>query len=230
MRKVINKNLSEPEILQAADRLVGEGVSNLKLYFMLGLPEERDDDIAEIAGLTGRILTRMRERGKAVGRVTVSLNPFVPKPWTPFQWDAMEPITSLKRKIAGLRGQLGRIAGPRIELDAESPRDAYFQALLSRGDRRTGAILEQLDAAGGGDQARIWPELNRIRSESRINPAVLNPDQFVTRTFDHDELLPWDFIDHHIHKWFLLSERKKAHFEHQTKPCDVTRCTVCGAC
>ena len=230
MRKVINKNLSEPEILLAAERLVGEGVSNLKLYFMLGLPEERDANVLEIAGLTGRILVRMRERGKTVGRVTVSLNPFVPKPWTPFQWDGMETIGSLKRKIVALRSQLGRIAGPSIELDAESPREAYFQALLSRGDRRTGAILERLDAVGGADPAAIWPELGRIRIESNSKPALPNPDQFVIRSFAHDELLPWDFIDHHIHKWFLLSERKKAHFEHQTKPCDVTRCTVCGAC
>ena len=166
----------------------------------------------------------------AVGRVTVSLNPFVPKPWTPFQWDAMEPIAALKRKIVSLRSQLGRIAGPSIELDAESPREAYFQALLSRGDRRTGAILERLDAVGCAEPAAIWPELGRIRTESSSNLALPNPDQYVIRAFAHDELLPWDFIDHHIHKWFLLSERKKAHYEHQTKPCDVTRCTVCGAC
>lgn len=230
MRKVINKNLTETEILQAAERLVGEGVSNLKLYFMLGLPEEQDADVAEIAGLTGRILARMRERGQMVGRVSVSLNPFVPKPWTPFQWDAMESIGTLKRKIAGLRTRLGRIAGPTIELDAESPREAYFQTLLSRGDRRVGALLERLDAVGGAEPAAIWPELGRIRTESVGNPALPNPDQFVTRAFAHDELLPWDFIDHHIYKWFLTSERKKAHYEHQTKPCDVTRCTVCGAC
>ncbi len=230
MRKVINKNLSEPEILLAAERLIGEGVGNLKLYFMLGLPEEQDHDVHEIAGLTGRILARMRERGKTVGRVTVSLNPFVPKPWTPFQWDAMEPIASLKRKIVALRSQLGRIAGPSIELDAESPREAYFQALLSRGDRRTGRILERLDAIGCADPAAIWPELGRIRTEASGNPTLPNPDQYVIRTFAHEEVLPWDFIDHHIHKWFLLSERKKAHYEHQTKPCDVTRCVVCGAC
>jgi radical SAM superfamily enzyme YgiQ (UPF0313 family) len=230
MRKVINKNLSEAEILQAAERLVGEGVSNLKLYFMLGLPEEHDTDVAEIAGLTGRILARMREQGKAVGHVTVSLNPFVPKPWTPFQWDGMEPTASLKRKIVSLRSQLSRLAGANIELDAESPREAYFQALLSRGDRRIGAILERLDALGCTDPAAIWAELGRIRTDASCNPAWPNPDQYVIRNFAHDEMLPWDFIDHHIHKWFLLSERKKAHYEHQTKPCDVTRCTVCGAC
>ncbi len=230
MRKVINKNLTEEKILEAAVMLVGEGVSNLKLYFMMGLPEETDQAVMEIARLTGTILTRMREQKRRVGHVTVSLNPFVPKPWTPFQWDAMQPINVLKKKIAALRSELGRIGGTSIELDAESPREAYFQALISRGDRRVGAILEYLEAEGCDDYSSIWKSLNGIRGRGKQDSNLPDPDFFVTRNYDQDELLPWDFIDHHIHKWFLLSERKKAHFEHQTKPCDVTRCTVCGAC
>ena len=231
MRKVINKNLTENEILNAAEMLVGEGVENLKLYFMIGLPEERDDDVLEIANLTGRILERARAQKKRVGRVTVSLNPFVPKPWTPFQWDPMEDTASLKRKIALLRAAFGRLGGPSIELDAESPREAYFQTLVSRGDRRVGAILERLSERGCDDAGAIWRELRAIKREVGEGGAGLpDPDFYVMRQYTHDEVLPWDFIDHHIHKWFLLSERKKAHYEHQTKPCDVTRCTVCGAC
>jgi radical SAM superfamily enzyme YgiQ (UPF0313 family) len=237
MRKVINKNLTEPEILEAASMLVGEGVSNLKLYFMIGLPEEHDDDVREIARLTGTILARMRDRKSRVGHVTVSLNPFVPKPWTPFQWDAMEPVGSLKQKVSMLRTELSRVGGTSIELDAESPREAYFQTLISRGDRRVGRILERLEAAGCDDYSAIWRGLSDIKSEvksakdgTQTNDPLPDPDFFVTRPYGQDELLPWDFIDHHIHKWFLLSERKKAHYEHQTKPCDVTRCIVCGAC
>jgi len=229
MRKVINKNLTEPEILQAADLLIGEGVSNLKFYFMIGLPEEQDEDVLEIARLTGTLLDRMRAGKKSVGRVTVSLNPFVPKPWTPFQWDPMEATPSLKRKIAMLRARLGRISG-NIELDAESPREAYFQTLISRGDRRVGGILERLEAAGCADAGSIWNELSKLRRGADHAPHLPNPDFYVTRPYAQDEILPWDFIDHHIDKWFLASERKKAHYEHQTKPCDVTRCTVCGAC
>lgn len=227
MRKVINKNLSESEILDAAEMMAGGGVENLKLYFMVGLPEERADDVLEIAHLTGKILARVRARRKPVGHVTVSLNPFVPKPWTPFQWDPMEQPRTTKQKIAMLRGELGKL-GP-VELDAESPREAYFQTLVSRGDRRVGAILERLDAAGCEGAGPIWHELRRIAREDGAG-GLPNPDFFVTRHYAADELLPWDFVDHHIHKWFLLSERKKAHYEHQTKPCDVTRCVVCGAC
>lgn len=230
MRKVINKNLTEPDILRAAAMLVGEGVSNLKLYFMIGLPEERDSDVLEIARLTGTILAQMREQKKRVGHVTVSLNPFVPKPWTPFQWDPMEATGSLKRKIAMLRAELGKLGGASIELDAESPRDGYFQTLVSRGDRRVGKTLERLDLAGARDSGAIWQELGKIRRESLAGSELTNPDLFVTRRYEYGELLPWDFIDHHVHKWFLQSERKKAHHEHQSKPCDVTRCTVCGAC
>jgi radical SAM superfamily enzyme YgiQ (UPF0313 family) len=231
MRKVINKNLSEPEILNAAEMLVGGGVESLKLYFMIGLPEECDQDVFEIAILTGRILERARGQKKRVGHVTVSLNPFVPKPWTPFQWDPMEDAASLKRKVMLLRTALGRIGGASIELEAESPREAYFQTMVSRGDRRVGRILERLSERGCDDAGAIWRELRTIKREAEEGAVDLpDPDFYVTRQFTHDEILPWDFIDHHIHKWFLLSERKKAHYEHQTKPCDVTRCTVCGAC
>ncbi len=226
MRKVINKNLSEGEILQAADLMVGEGVENLKFYFMIGLPEERDEDVLEIGRLVGKILERARLNKKPVGRVTISLNPFVPKPWTPFQWDPMEDARRIKDKVALLRANVGRLGA--VELDAESPRVAYFQTMVSRGDRRVGRILEILDATGCEGPGEIWRELARLRREPV--EGIPDPDFFVTRVYGHDEVLPWDFIDHHIHKWFLLSERKKAHYEHQSKPCDVTRCTVCGAC
>src|SRR5713101_7018510 len=229
MRKVINKNLTEIEILSAAQMLVAGGVENLKLYFMIGLPEEHDEDVIEIAHLTGKILERAREQKKHVGRVTVSLNPFVPKPWTPFQWDPMQDARSIKHKVAILRQRLTRLG--QVELDAESPREAYFQTMVSRGDRRVGAILERLEAAGSDGAGPIWHELVKIHREAETGDSDLpDPDFFVTRHYTHDELLPWDFIDHHIFKWFLLAERKKAHYEHQSPPCDVLRCTVCGAC
>ncbi|HUO04431.1 MAG TPA: radical SAM protein [Candidatus Binataceae bacterium] len=230
MRQVINKNLTEAEIIRAADMMLGEGVPNLKFYFMIGLPEERDEDVIAIANLVARVLERARERRSRIGSVIVSLNPFVPKPWTPFQWDAMEDARTLKRKAALLRGHLERL-GP-VELDAESPREAYFQTMVSRGDRRVGAILERLESAGCDGPGPIWHELKAIHREAgEDGEATLpDPDFYVTRRFGYDETLPWDFIDHHIHKWFLLAERKKAHHEHQSPPCDVTRCTVCGAC
>lgn len=231
MRKVINKNLTEAEILGAADMMLGEGVGNLKFYFMIGLPEERDEDVLAIAELVAKVLERARARRTRIGAVTVSLNPFVPKPWTPFQWDPMQDARAIKGKVAMLRQRLTRLG--QVELDAESPREAYFQTMVSRGDRRVGGILERLEAAGCEGSGPIWHELSKIHREVQAGSnasALPDPDFFVTRAYAHDELLPWDFIDHHIHKWFLLAERKKAHHEHQSPPCDVVRCTVCGAC
>ena len=104
--------------------------------------------------------------------------------------------------------------------------------MVSRGDRRVSGILERLEAAGCETAGPIWHELSKIHREVEAgeNSSLPDPDFFVTRHYVHDELLPWDFIDHHIFKWFLLAERKKAHHEHQSPPCDVERCTVCGAC
>jgi len=229
MRKVINKNLTEAEILKAAEMMLGEGVANLKFYFMLGLPEEQDEDVVAIAELVAKVLERARARRTRIGSVTVSLNPFVPKPWTPFQWDPMRDAREIKRKVALLRTRLLKLG--QVELDAESPREAYFQTLVSRGDRRVAGILERLEASGCDRAGAIWHELDKIHREAEAGVGDLpDPDFYVTRSYDTDELLPWDFIDHHIHKWFLLAERKKAHFEHQSPPCDVVRCTVCGAC
>jgi len=230
MRKIINKNLTEAEILRAAAMMVGEGVENLKLYFMLGLPEETDADVEAIAWLTAKILDRARAGKSRIGHVTLSLNPFVPKPWTPFQWDPMDEAKSTKRKLNLLRSMLGQFGS--ITLDAESPREAYFQALLSRGDRRVGRILERLHRERRREPGEIWQALREIQHEAmRARPGPFpSPNDFVYRAYGHEELLPWDFIDHSVHKRFLLSERNKAHYEHQTKPCDVTRCTVCGAC
>jgi radical SAM superfamily enzyme YgiQ (UPF0313 family) len=230
MRKVINKNLTEAEILHAAEMMLGEGVAHLKFYFMIGLPEERDEDVLAIADLVAKVLERARARRTRIGSVTVSLNPFVPKPWTPFQWDPMQDARSIKRKVAMLRRRLARLG--QVELDAESPREAYFQTMVSRGDRRVSGILERLEAAGCESAGAIWHELVKIHREVEAgeNSSLPDPDFFVTRHYVHDELLPWDFIDHHIYKWFLLAERKKAHHEHQSPPCDVERCTVCGAC
>src|SRR6185369_7152765 len=143
MRRVINKNLTEDEILRAAEWLVGGGVEALKLYVMVGLPTETDADVAGIVDLARKVRARLVAGGRPrVGRILVSINPFVPKPWTPFQWEPMEALPSLRRKLSGLRRALGAI--PNVEVETESPREAYLQTLLSRGDRRVAPILLRL--------------------------------------------------------------------------------------
>ena len=225
MRRVINKNLSELDILRAVNLLVGEGVQDLKLYFMIGLPTETDDDVLAIAQLAESIHARLcagaRSRGR-VGSITLSVNPFVPKPWTPFQWDPMEELSILRQKAKRLRKAAGRV--PNLRLDVESPREAYLQTLLSRGDRRTSGFVAAAHAAGGD----WW---RTIRGWQRDGLHDLpHPDEYVHRSYAEDERLPWDFIDHHIAKGFLWVERRKAFAARQTAPCDTATCTACAAC
>ena len=222
MRRVINKNLTEPEILRAAEWLVGGGVESLKLYFMVGLPTEAADDVAGIVELTARVRERVRSGGRArVGRILVSINPFVPKPWTPFQWEPMEAIPSLKMKLAALGRELAAMPG--VEVEVESPREAYLQTLLSRGDRRTAPILERLAA----EPDAWWSTLKRLRGG---RTELVDPDRFVHRAYPLDAVLPWDFIDHTVDKRYLAAERRKAMAEVETPPCDTATCHTCGAC
>ena len=225
MRRVINKNLDEADILRATELLVGEGVDHLKLYFMIGLPSETDDDVLAISALAERIRARLaggaRER-RRVGAVTVSLNPFVPKPWTPFQWDPMESIPSLRAKVQLLKRALGR--APNTQLDVESPREAYLQTILSRGDRRIARFIEAVHAAGGD-----WWRVIRTWQRDGLDDLP-SPDAYVHRSYGETERLPWDFIDHRIAKGFLWVERRKALAARQTAPCDTATCHSCAAC
>jgi len=229
MRRVINKNLAEPEILRAAEWLVGSGVQSLKLYFMVGLPTETWEDVEGIVDLTAKIHARFCSRNAKVGGLTLSVNAFSPKPWTPFQWEPMEELPSLREKLGLLRKRLARF--PRVTVDTESPREAYYQTLLSRGDRRTGQLLLDIHQNGGD----WWSVIQRLRraakSQQTQRPAPsTHPDFFVHRRYDFNEVLPWDFIDHSVSKQYLWVEWRKALLERQTPPCDVTTCHSCQAC
>ncbi len=218
MRRVINKNLTEPEILRAADWLVGAGVEALKLYVMVGLPGETSEDVEGIVDLTRKVRARLMAGGRPkFGRILVSINPFVPKPWTPFQWEPMEDLASLRGKLAGLRRALGAI--PAVEVETESPREAYLQTLLSRGDRRTAPMLRALHERPDA----WWATLRGWRGD-------VHPDRFVHRALPTESLLPWDFVDHNVDKRYLLAERRKAFAELQTPPCDTHTCHACAAC
>lgn len=230
MRRVINKNLSEADILRAADLLVGEGVPDLKTYFIVGLPGERDEDVEAIAWLVEKLhreLNGSRGQRRRVGRLTVSVNPFVPKPWTPFQWDPMLEPPRLREKHRLLQRALARLGN--VRLDWESPREAYYQTLLSRGDRRVARFLAAVDRNGGA----WWPIVRAWQggaSSEWADEPLPHPDLYVHRTYAEEEVLPWDFIDHGISKRFLLAERRKAFLAVQTPPCDTSTCRVCGAC
>jgi radical SAM superfamily enzyme YgiQ (UPF0313 family) len=220
MRRVINKNLTESEILRAAELLGGEGMRGLKLYAMIGLPTETEEDVVAIARLAAAIRERLP---RGAGRITLSINPFVPKPWTPLQWEPMQDLRVLRDRVRLLEREAKSIPGASV--DFESPRDAYWQTFLSRGDRRVGIILEKVHEAGG----RFWPILRSANRDGGFGECP-PPDHFVHRRFGPEEVLPWDFIDHRVSKGYLLAEWRKALLERETQPCDVATCHTCGAC
>ena len=198
MRNVINKGLREDEVLNAAGLLVENGIPNLRLYFMVGLPTETDADVEGIVSLCKRIKHRFLKSSRArkrIGEITVSLNCFVPKPFTPFQWEAMHGIKELKDKIKKIKAGLRKV--PNIRVHADVPRWAYIQALFSRGDRRAADLLLLSHTHRGN-----WPQT--------LKNTPLNPDFYVYRRREFDELLPWDFIDHGIKKSFLWKEYQQA--------------------
>lgn len=181
MRDLIRKNLTETQILDACGMLIERDILNLKLYFIIGLPGETDADLDELVRLVETIRERVIAQGRAnkrLGEITLSVNPFIPKPFTPFQWCGMEPLPSLERKVKLLEGRLKRLSN--VKLKVESLRESYLQALLSRGDRRLSALL--IEMAQGMN----------LKKASRS--CGIDTDRFVGRTIAGDELLPWSII------------------------------------
>ncbi|MGD8991955.1 MAG: radical SAM protein [Desulfobacterales bacterium] len=218
MRKIINKSISEDAILAAADALVANGIPNLKLYFMIGLPTETGDDVEAIIRLGKKIKHRFLKASrsqKRIGNITISLNCFVPKPFTPFQWVAMAETAVLKKKIKKIKTELSKVANLRVHADI--PRWAYIQGLFSRGDRRVADILS-LAHTYKGNWARTLKDVS------------INPDFYVLRQRNLDERLPWDFIDQGIKKSYLQQEYQRAMDARPSPACRVETCNICGIC
>jgi len=218
LRKVINKGITEEDILRAADLVFKSGIPNLKLYFIIGLPTETQDDVDAIITLARKVrevqLTHARPLGR-IGRITLSVNSFVPKPFTPFQWEPMEKVESLNKKLRGLEKAVRNIGNMNIIHDL--PKWEYVQTLLSRGDRRTGALLREVHANG-----EDWKKAAKTLG--------IDTDAFVHRKRAFDEVLPWDFIDIGVRKEYLMNEFQRALEGKFTPPCRVGTCKTCGVC
>ncbi len=220
MRQVINKGVTADDVLAAASTLVAEGIPNLKVYFMVGLPTETDDDVAAIVDLVKDIkrefLKTSRGKGR-IGHITVSVSSFVPKAFTPFQWVAMDEVRSLKRKLRVIKTGLKREANVRVHADV--PRWAFLQGVIARGDRHVSDLLISAHQNNGN-----WAKT--------FKAAALDPGFYVYRQRDHDERFPWDFIDHGVDRTYLFSEYRKALKARASAPCpvDPAKCSICGVC
>jgi radical SAM superfamily enzyme YgiQ (UPF0313 family) len=218
LRGVINKGISEDDLLWAAEILLKAGVMNLKLYFMIGLPTETWDDLTELVELTEKIrqiaLAVGREKGR-LANLVLSVNPFVPKAWTPFQYAPFAEIAEIKKKIKFIRRQFRSQANIRISVDKAE--NVLFQAVLARGDRRLAAGLLAL-----AESRRNWQHVFREQG--------IDPSWYAGRLRDRDEIFPWDIIDPGLNRDYLWQEYQKGLAARTTVKCDTEKCKRCGVC
>lgn len=227
LRDAINKNVREEDIQNSCRVAFQGGWNVLKLYFMLGLPTETDEDVLAIGEMAERILTNWRENAKNKSRglrLTVSTSCFVPKPHTPFQWEAQVAPEEYERRVELLRSHMRSRA---ITYNWHAPDTSFIEAALSRGDRRVGRVLEQVWQSGGKLDA--WSEyFSYSRWLDAFRACGLDPAFYATRERKQEELLPWSMISAGVRPEFLWNERLHAYENRITDDCRV-RCTGCGA-
>lgn len=228
MRNVINKNVLEDELLQTCSTAFEGGWSTVKLYFMIGLPTETLDDVADIAHLGQKVVDayyncQNRQKGKSV-KVTISTSSFVPKPFTPFQWEPQDTIPVLMDKQKHVKQN---VASRKIQYNYHDADTSYLEAVFARGDRKLCKAMEiacerGFHFDGWGDCFNLQKWLN-IFEECGIDPTF-----YANRHRSFDEVMPWDHLDYGVTKDYLIKECKKA-YESTTTPHCRLKCNNCGA-
>jgi radical SAM family uncharacterized protein len=220
LRRIINKGASEDEIIETAAATLAHGWKSLKLYFMLGLPTETNEDVEGIVQLVDKI----RSLGKGMPRVRVSLSTFIPKPHTPFQWVAQEGEEELNAKHELLKRGLRRKGS---QLSWQEPRESQLEAVLSRGDRRLGRVIYRAWKLGATFDA--WDECFDYQKWLRaLEESGLEADFYARRERPLDELLPWAHIDVGVSPEFLKGEYQRAIEGRETPDCRIQTCNECG--
>ncbi|MEO7274582.1 MAG: radical SAM protein, partial [Vicinamibacterales bacterium] len=206
LRRVINKTVTNEEIIAATELIFANGIENLKLYYMIGLPTETDDDLVAIRDLTIQMrdimMLHAKKRGR-IGRIVGSVNPLIPKPGTAFQWMPMEDPAITDRKGKRLRQLLAGIDN--VYFNIKSERHSYYQALMSLGDRRVAPAIEAAERNGGQ-----W--------RAAVAEAGVDADFYIFRDRSNDRMLPWDIIDGGMKQSFFRGELQKALAEEWTLP------------
>jgi len=242
MRRVINKKMTRADIFKAVEKLVAKNILNLRLYFMIGLPFESDDDVQAIVDLTREIKERflnVSRKKKRIGTITLSINVFIPKPATPFQWAALADEETLKHRMVILRQGLKKT--PNVTVNLPSLKTAKISALLSLGDRGTADVIETACDHGWGHALRHHDRFCRriIYTEKPVPDVSKIPDipdtlPGVTSTTAAASgsavSLPWHFLDSGISESFLAKEWHRAARETQSPACPMISCRQCRIC
>lgn len=227
MRDVINKNITEADLERALRFAFHEGYSTIKLYFMIGLPTETDEDLEGIKRLAYKAKQLFFDQPPEVRRgnlkITASASCFVPKPFTPFQWVGQTSVDELTRRAVYIKSLIG---DPKVRFTYHEPNTSYMEAVFARGDRRLSEVL--IRAFEKGAKFDGWEEYFKIDLwRAALEECGLNGDFYATRTRETDEILPWDFIDIGVTKEFLIREYHKSIAETTTRDCRQ-HCVNCG--
>ncbi len=224
LRAMINKGLTEAEIISTARTVFKAGWNLIKLYFMVGLPFEQDQDVQDIVKLVKKLLKLSPKKGKKA-HLNVSVATFVPKAHTPFMWTGQIPLKEAKRRIGMVREEL---KGTRARVKWNQPEMSWLEGIFSRGDRRLSNVV--LQAWSRGARFDAWAEhFNLGLWRQALSSCTLDPDFYLIRERDHEEILPWDHISAGVTKDYLLKEWEKAKLCHSTPDCRV-KCSDCGVC
>lgn len=226
LRDVINKNVQEDDLYSSIRAAFERGWRKIKLYFMVGLPTETEEDIEGIV----RLVSNVDRMGKEItGRkvnINISVSAFVPKPHTPFQWEAQEERESLSEKIRYLKNKLN---WRNVAFSYPDINRIYLEAVFARGDRRLGEVLEKAHSLGCKFDA--WREHFNFEAWQRaFSESELNMEFYVNRARQEDEILPWDHISCGVKKEYLLKEKEKALRAETTPDCRFVDCMSCGVC
>jgi radical SAM family uncharacterized protein len=224
LRRVINKTFTNADMIKAAEVAFGRGWSLIKVYAMIGLPTETDADLDELARLAEGILAAGRRAGNRRAEVKVSVGPFVPKAWTPFQWEEFVPVVEMERRISLLRDRFRRIRSAKLTWN--DPRKSALEAILSRGDRRLAAVISRAHDLGAVFDG--WGEWLRLDAwhQALAEHGVDVAGELGPR--DLDTVLPWDIVDAQVRKGYLKAERRRAFMEAETPDCRWGDCMRCG--
>jgi radical SAM family uncharacterized protein/radical SAM-linked protein len=224
LRRVINKDITNDDMRAAAAAAFGKGWDLIKLYGMLGLPTETDEDVEALADLAADLLDEARRAGRRKAEIKVAANSFVPKAWTPFQWEPLIGEADYERRVRLLRDRCRPLRG--VKLGWGEHADARLEALLARGDRRLGAVIARAHDIGavfdGWNEQRRPDAWSRAFEEHGIDLAAeLGPR-------DLDATLPWEIVDPGVTRAYMRLERERAMREEPTPDCRQGRCTGCG--
>jgi len=215
LRRVINKGITEADLKKSVDMAALAGIPHIRLYIMIGLPTETQEDIQAIVDMAMRVQAHMQAVG-CKGRLTLSINPFIPKPFTPFQWMAMADQKEITKKLNFLKKSLQK--NRRIEVLTESPREAYVQGVLARGDRRLGKIILAASEENGGKSFK-----NACKNAGFDMDAANYTERKI------GEALPWQILDMQLQEGYLEGEWQRGIEGKYTMPC-MEGCKRCGVC